>query len=45
MRVEQGMVKCEAGIFSSCEIMRCFIGHAQKFILKATKECKPQVTW
>lgn len=42
MRIEQGMVKVEAGIFGSYEIMMYFIYHAQKFVLKATKKHKPQ---
>lgn len=42
MRIEQGMVKVEAGIFDSCAIMRYFIYHAQKFVLNATKKYTPQ---
>lgn len=42
MKVEQGVVKFKAGIFSSCEIGKYFICHTQKIILKAMKKDKPQ---
>lgn len=35
MRVEKGMMRFQAGTVGTCQVMKSFICHAQKFILKA----------
>ena len=45
MSVEWGMVRVEAGTAGTCQIMKCFMCHAQKFILKAAKSISPEVIW
>lgn len=42
-RVGQGMVRFEAGTVGSCQIMKHFVCHAQKFILKAMSNYKPRI--